>query len=939
MSWHASIPAEEVHAKGAVGVEVDGLRLGLYALDGEIFCNGNICTHAFAILTDGHVVDGCIECPLHQGLFDIRSGKAMGPPVARDIPTYAVKVEDGIVWIDTEARAPVIDATPQRAGVSAAPKDFRRMVIVGAGQAGAETARAARRHGFGGPIVMLGEEAHPPYERPPLSKDLLLGRTRLSDAHVFEADETERLDIDLRLSTRVGGIDREAKQVVLGDGETLAYDMLVLATGASARRIPFEGADRVALHYLRDAGDSERLGAALQRAERVAVIGGGFIGLELASAARSLGKQATVIEAQDRLLKRLLPEEAGRFLSWVAEQNDVALHLGTGVGSVSDRGVTLSDGTLVEADCIIVGVGAVPNDDLAAKAGLATAEAGGIVVNARNQTSDFAIYAVGDVAVARHEISGSEARVESWQNAQLSADRAARAISGQVPGADDLPWFWSDLFGGTLQIVGAPAPDLRTVRRDGEAPAFFCLDDENRVVACIDFGDAALLRAARGLIAGAMPVDPAQLSDTNVDLATLEEDEMKMLPIEKRFVWPASGLDRIPDWVYTSQEIYDREVERIFRGKTWNYVGLEAEIPETGDFIRSYVGPTSVVVARDAEGGVNVFENRCAHRAAEFCRKLRGNAEEFVCPYHEWSYDLKGNLAGVPFRRGADGKGGMGPDFRPENHGLRKLNVTTRNGAIFASFRQDVESFEDYLGEEMLTDFDVVFSGRELKVLGHYRHTLNGNWKLYPENLKDPYHATLLHTFLVTFGLLVAGNKSAMIVDPKGCHSTMASAKSDGAVSEDNKSQMRAYRDGMTLEDTRLMDFHPEFDSPWSVTMQVIWPGLIVQREMNTLGVRQIVPTGPNEFTMIWTMFGYADDDEEMTRHRLRQGNLMGPAGFLGLEDNEAIKFVQDGMLDTEEGAHLVALNPAVPTGTSDTLISESAIRSMYQYWRKEMGL
>lgn len=404
--------------------------------------------------------------------------------------------------------------------------------------------------------------------------------------------------------------------------------------------------------------------------------------------------------------------------------------------------------------------------------------------------------------------------------------------------------------------------------------------------------------------------------------------------------WPSGDTSRIPFAVYTDENLHQKELERFFYRGHWCYVGLEAEVPNPGDFKRTVVGERSVILSRAADGQLHCFENVCAHRGMQFCRKRHGSGvKEFVCPYHQWSYDLKGNLAGVPFRRGVDGKGGMGPDFRPENHGIKRLNVARRNGAVFASFSQDMMSLEDYLGEEMLKDFDTVFSGRKLKVLGHYRHTLMGNWKLYPENLKDPYHATLLHTFLVTFGLLVAGNKSAMIVDPKGCHSTMASAKSENTVSEENKAEMRAYRDGMVLEDPRLMDFIPEFDSPWSVTMQVVWPGLIVQREMNTLGVRQIVPNGPNEFTMIWTMFGYADDDEDMTRHRLRQGNLMGPAGFLGLEDNEAIKFVQDGMLNSTGGSHLVALDPKVPAGTSDTLISEAAIRAMYKYWRKEMEL
>ncbi len=406
------------------------------------------------------------------------------------------------------------------------------------------------------------------------------------------------------------------------------------------------------------------------------------------------------------------------------------------------------------------------------------------------------------------------------------------------------------------------------------------------------------------------------------------------------FEWPAEGLSRIPDWVYTDETIYRREVERIFHGRTWNYVALEAELPEPGHFVRSNVGPTPVVVTRAEDGAIHVFENRCAHRAAEFCRSLRGKAKEFVCPYHQWSYDLTGKLVGVPFRRGVNKQGGMPADFDPKQHSLRRLAVTTRRGVVFASYCDDMEPLEDYLGPEILREFDATFDGRGLRILGYYRNTLPGNWKLYHENLKDPYHATLLHTFLVTFGLLVAGNKSAMLCDATGRHGVMASAKSEGkAVSAENRQEMRAYREGMELKEPRFMNFVQEFDSPWSVTMTTIWPNLVVQREMNTLGVRQIVPEGPNQFTMVWTMFGFEGDDEEMTRHRLRQGNLMGPAGFLGLEDNEAMKFVQDGMLSGAAGEHLVALDPATPVGTSETLISESAIRAMYQHWRGVIGV
>lgn len=407
-------------------------------------------------------------------------------------------------------------------------------------------------------------------------------------------------------------------------------------------------------------------------------------------------------------------------------------------------------------------------------------------------------------------------------------------------------------------------------------------------------------------------------------------------------VWPADALNTIPDWVYTSQQVYDLEMERIFRGDTWNFVALEAEIPNIGDFKRSYVGATPVVVSRADDGTIAVFENRCAHRGAEFCRHSQGNAKEFVCPYHQWSYDLKGNLQGVPFKRGVNKLGGMPKDFKNSDHGTRQLRVTARHGVIFASYSDKVEPLEEYLTPEILKEFDTTFTGKKLKVLGYYRNELPCNWKMYHENLKDPYHATLLHSFLVVFGLLVAGNKSMMFADNKhGRHGIMGSAKSEEkyvTVSEENKKEMRSFHDGLRLRDERFLDFVREFDSPWSVTMMTIWPNLIVQREMNTLGVRQIIPNGPNSQIMQWTMFGYEDDTPEMERHRLRQGNLMGPSGFLGLEDNEAMKFVQEGVRRSSTGVNHIRLDPG-RVGTSETLISEAAIRSMYVYYREVMGL
>jgi phenylpropionate dioxygenase-like ring-hydroxylating dioxygenase large terminal subunit len=477
----------------------------------------------------------------------------------------------------------------------------------------------------------------------------------------------------------------------------------------------------------------------------------------------------------------------------------------------------------------------------------------------------------------------------------------------------------------------APATEGLKVYRVKVEGADIFVDPESVQAAAVPSASAA--QASRQ---GAPAIDPAR----NGDGAARRAPSSNGGSLAQDYVWPDDDLSLVPDWVYTDPHIYQREIERIFHGPTWNFVALEAEVEKPGDFIRSHVGPTPVVVARAEDGSIHVFENRCAHRASEFCRELSGSTKEFVCPYHQWTYDLKGNLIGIPFRRGIGGKGGMPADFDPERHGLRRLNVTSHRGVVFASYAPQMESLADYLGPEVLREFEATFDGRKLKVLGHYRHSLPGNWKLYHENLKDPYHATLLHTFLVTFGLLVVGNRSLMLADKSGRHGVMASAKSDAtALSGDAKKEMRSFAEGLTLHEKRFMNFVEEFDSPWSVTMATIWPNLIVQREMNTLGVRQIVPDGPHEFVMKWTMFGFEGDDEEMTRHRLRQGNLMGPAGFLGLEDNEAIKFVQDGMRRVPGGTHLVKLDPQTGEGTADTLISEAAIRAMYRHWREAMGV
>ncbi|HVM98276.1 MAG TPA: Rieske 2Fe-2S domain-containing protein, partial [Candidatus Acidoferrales bacterium] len=239
-------------------------------------------------------------------------------------------------------------------------------------------------------------------------------------------------------------------------------------------------------------------------------------------------------------------------------------------------------------------------------------------------------------------------------------------------------------------------------------------------------------------------------------------------------LWPSADTTRIPFWVYTDPEIYKREQERIFGASFWSYVALSTEIPRAGDFKRSYIGDKSVVVIRDHDGSPRVVANRCAHRGLAFCTESFGKAKEIMCPYHQWTYDLCGNLKAVPLRRGLRQQGGMPEDFRLDEHGLQKLAVVERNGVVFASFGEPLP-FEEELGATMLNYFDRVFDGRALRVLGYLRQRIQGNWKLMFENIKDPYHASLLHVFLVTFGLFRADQPSEVRMDASGRHACLIS--------------------------------------------------------------------------------------------------------------------------------------------------------------------
>ena len=404
--------------------------------------------------------------------------------------------------------------------------------------------------------------------------------------------------------------------------------------------------------------------------------------------------------------------------------------------------------------------------------------------------------------------------------------------------------------------------------------------------------------------------------------------------------WETEGTSRIPFQAYVDEGLHRRELERFFYRGHWCYVGLEAEVPNPGDFKRTVVGERSVLLVRDAEGGLNVFENVCAHRGMQFCRERHGNRKDFTCPYHQWNYTLKGDLQGVPFRRGVrqDGKvnGGMPADFKPAEHGLAKLRVATRGGVVFATFDAETESFEDFLGPTILGYFDRLFNGRKLELLGYNRQRIPGNWKLMQENIKDPYHPGLLHTWFVTFGLWRADNKSELKMDARFRHAAMISTRGQAGKAAEVTS-VSSFKESMQLEDPRFLDIVPE---PWwggpTAVMTTIFPSVILQQQVNSVSTRHIQPCGHGAFDFVWTHFGFDDDTPEMTQRRLRQSNLFGPAGFVSADDGEVIELSQRGFEQKPFHRTLAELGGTEVAGT-DHMVTETLIRGMYRYWREVM--
>ena len=399
------------------------------------------------------------------------------------------------------------------------------IVIVGAGHAGGCAAAALRTAGFKGPVTLIGSERYLPYERPPLSKELLAGAIPHEKTFLRPAAFYEDAQIALRLGETVAAIDRQAQRLELEAGGNLAYDALLLTTGARARRLPLPGGDGPRVFYLRDIDDSLALRERLQEGTRLAVIGAGFIGLEVAATARKRGVEVTVLELAPLPLARVAAPEIGAFVAALHRRKGVDLQTGIKVTAIEDLGdglrISAEGSEPILADYAAIGIGAQPNTELAQAAGIETRD--GILVDAQGRSSDPGIFAAGDVTRHLNPLFGRQIRLEAWQNAQNQAIAVAKIMAGGQDPFSEVPWFWTDQYEVNLQMAGAPVRWDQVVWRGEPTEPGFTLFQllEGKPVAAVTVNNARDMRFARMLIQRAQVVDASALADKAIKLQDL----------------------------------------------------------------------------------------------------------------------------------------------------------------------------------------------------------------------------------------------------------------------------------------------------------------------------------------------------------------------------------------------------------------------------------
>lgn len=398
--------------------------------------------------------------------------------------------------------------------------------------------------------------------------------------------------------------------------------------------------------------------------------------------------------------------------------------------------------------------------------------------------------------------------------------------------------------------------------------------------------------------------------------------------------WPA-GLTRVPYWVYRDPAVARDEQARVFEGPVWNYLCLEADIPEIGDFRASFIGTMPVVVARTEDGSIAAFENRCVHRGAMICLEDGGRVKDFHCVYHAWRYDLSGNLKSIAFRHGVNGQGGMPADFRMEDHSPRKVRITTLYGLVFGSLADDAPDIQTYIGPEITARIRRVLRG-PVEVIGRFTQALPNNWKLYMENVRDTYHASLLHLFFTTFRITRLSQGGGVLVSENGVAHASATR---GAPPQHDTSYagIRSDDQGFHLSDPTFLNGRNEFGDDIQLQILSVFPGFVLQQINNCLAIRQTLPRGVDRMDLHWTYIGFTDDPPDLRAMRLKQANLVGPAGYVSMEDGCVGGFVQRGIASADDELSVVEMGGGA-ADSQDTRATEASVRGFWKAYRSVMG-
>ncbi len=406
------------------------------------------------------------------------------------------------------------------------------------------------------------------------------------------------------------------------------------------------------------------------------------------------------------------------------------------------------------------------------------------------------------------------------------------------------------------------------------------------------------------------------------------------------FVWPQEGVSRVPYRVYAEPGIYKAEQRNIFRGDVWHFLLMDREIPEPGDYRTVEIGETPVIVLRDETGAINAMVNRCAHRGNMVCIAKAGRADgRLTCVYHNWTYDLQGRLESVAFQHGIARRGGMPEDFAITDHALQRLRVDSYCGLVFASFSDQVAPLADYLGAEMRANIDRVL-GREMVLLGSYSQFMPNNWKLYMENVRDSYHASLLHVFFTTFRLNRLSMDGGIKLSPRGWHHISYSiAATDREEAQYDADKLRAVDDGYRLADSRPVSGWPEFPCGTTLAIQSIFPNFVIQQTQNSIALRVCTPKGPDGCELSWRILGCADDTKAQRAARIHQSNLIGPGGLISMEDGVIGSWVQRGTRADPDRVSLLEMGGRDVAPSPGSRATEVSVRGFWNGFRDLMGV